>query len=435
MNRDCLADLVRWKNKKNRKPLILVGARQVGKTWLLKTFAEENYADHLYISMEKNPTMKTLFSLDYDVARIIEGLEIYAKRRLDPKNNLLIFDEIGEIPEALTSLKYFNENAPEYHIVCAGSLLGVSIHEGHSFPVGKVETMRLYPLSFMEFLNATGNEQLAQLVLKCDFGMMVAFKNQFMDLLKKYYYVGGMPEIVSTFLESNDYVEVRRLQKEIIENYERDFSKHAPKEILRSITMLWETIPSQLAKENKKFIYSAIKSGARAADYEEALLWLKDYGLVERVFRITEPGSPLKSYEDPRAFKLFVLDVGLLSALSGLRSESLLEQDALFVEFKGALTEQYVEQQFVSNGISAYYWTNKSGTSEVDFLIELQNVIVPVEVKAGINLKAKSLFVFQDKYHPDLMVRTSMADFKKIDSLVDIPLYAISAISHIYHSI
>ncbi|MDR0854310.1 MAG: ATP-binding protein [Clostridiales Family XIII bacterium] len=428
MERELLGDLLKWKDSAKRKPLLLVGARQVGKTWLLKHFAKNYYDNSVYIVFEKNPTMKTLFSLDYDVGRIIDGLEIYTGRKIEPAKTLLIFDEIQEVPDALAALKYFAENAPEYHIVCAGSLLGVSMHEGYSFPVGKVETLRLYPLSFSEFLTATGNQALAKLIATRDFAMIQAFKNRYEDMLRKYFYVGGMPEVVDAYIESGDYTKVRVLQNEIIGNYERDFSKHAPKGILRSITMLWETIASQLAKENKKFIYSAIKSGARASDYEEALLWLQNYGVVEIVHRVTQANTPLKAYADLRAFKLFVLDVGLLSAMSNLRAETLLEGDAMFVEFKGSLTEQYVLQQLVANGIAAYYWTNKSGTSEVDFLIYSSRGALPIEVKAGVNLKAKSLFVYRDKFHPVNMLRTSMADYKDVDGLVDMPLYAISAL-------
>ncbi|MDO5136805.1 MAG: DUF4143 domain-containing protein, partial [Eubacteriales bacterium] len=324
------------------------------------------------------------------------------------------------------------ENAPQYHIVCAGSLLGIALHEGTSFPVGKVDFLRLYPLSFKEFLMAVGKERFAGLLDKKDFDMITSFKQTYIDALKHYYYVGGMPEAVQRFVENNDFNEVREIQKRILAAYEQDFSKHAPNEIVPRIRMLWNSIPSQLAKENKKFIYGLVREGARAKEYEAAILWLTDCGLVHKVSRVNTPGMPLKAYEDMKAFKLFVLDVGLLGCMTGLRQRTLLDGNDLFAEFKGALTDQYVCQQLKTlDDLGIYYYTNDRGSCEVDFVVDTGERIVPVEVRAEINLKAKSLKTYRDKYAPELAVRTSMADYRQEEWLVNLPLYAIVQIKEI----
>ena len=430
MYRIAIEKLYKWKNSKRRKPLIIEGARQVGKTWLMKEFGEQAYADTVYINFDSNSRMADLFSADLDTDRLIMGLELYAGRKINPENTLLIFDEVQEVPRALASLKYFYENAPQYHIVCAGSLLGIALHQGTSFPVGKVDFLKLYPLSFSEFLMATGNERFAELLKKQDYEMITSFKQTYIDALKHYYFVGGMPEAVQSFAESKDFNEVRAIQKRILAAYEQDFSKHAPNEIVPKIRMLWNSIPSQLARENKKFIYGLVREGGRAREYETAIMWLSDCGLVHKVSRVNAAGIPLKAYEDLKAFKLFIVDVGLLGCMTGLRQRTLLDGDDLFVEFKGALTEQYVCQQLKTiEDLGIYYYTNDRGSCEIDFVVDTGEQIVPIEVKAETNLRAKSLKTYRERFEPELSVRTSMADYKKEDWLLNLPLYAIENIA------
>ena len=430
MYRIAIEKLYKWKNSKRRKPLIIEGARQVGKTWLMKEFGKQAYADTVYINFDSNSRMADLFSADLDTDRLIMGLELYAGRKINPENTLLIFDEVQEVPRALASLKYFYENAPQYHIVCAGSLLGIALHHGTSFPVGKVDFLKLYPLSFSEFLMATGNERFAELLKKQDYEMITSFKQTYIDALKHYYFVGGMPEAVQSFAESKDFNEVRAIQKRILAAYEQDFSKHAPNEIVPKIRMLWNSIPSQLARENKKFIYGLVREGGRAREYETAIMWLSDCGLVHKVSRVNAAGIPLKAYEDLKAFKLFIVDVGLLGCMTGLRQRTLLDGDDLFVEFKGALTEQYVCQQLKTiEDLGVYYYTNDRGSCEIDFVVDTGEQIVPIEVKAETNLRAKSLKTYRERFEPELSVRTSMADYKKEDWLLNLPLYAIENIT------
>ncbi len=429
MYRIAIENLFKWKESKYRKPLIIEGARQVGKTWLMKEFGKQAYKDTVYINFDSNFRMAELFASDLDTERLISGLELYAGHKIDPSSTLLIFDEVQEVPRALTSLKYFCENAPQYHIVCAGSLLGIALHQGTSFPVGKVDFMKLYPLSFKEFLMAVGKERFAELLDNRDFQMITAFKQTYIDALKQYYFVGGMPEAVQCFIENSDFNQVREIQKRILGAYMQDFSKHAPNEIVPRIRMLWNSIPSQLAKENKKFIYGLILEGARAKDYEIAIMWLSDCGLVHKVNRVNVAGIPLRAYEDLRAFKLFVLDVGLLGCMAGLRQQTLLEGNALFVEFKGALTEQYVCQQLKTRkDLDIFYYTNDRGSCEVDFVVNIDGQIVPVEVKAEINLRSKSLKTYREKFSPEISVRASMADYRKGDGLINLPLYMIGQI-------
>ena len=430
MYRIAIEKLYKWKNNKRRKPLIIEGARQVGKTWLMKEFGKQAYADTVYINFDSNSRMANLFSADLDTDRLIMGLELYAGRKINPENTLLIFDEVQEVPRALASLKYFYENAPQYHIVCAGSLLGIALHQGTSFPVGKVDFLKLYPLSFSEFLMATGNERFAELLKNKDYEMITSFKQTYIDALKHYYFIGGMPEAVQSFAESKDFNEVRAIQKRILAAYEQDFSKHAPNEIVPKIRMLWNSIPSQLARENKKFIYGLVREGGRAREYETAIMWLSDCGLVHKVSRVNAAGIPLKAYEDLKAFKLFVVDVGLLGCMTGLRQRTLLDGDDLFVEFKGALTEQYVCQQLKTiEDLGVYYYTNDRGSCEIDFVVDTGEQIVPIEVKAETNLRAKSLKTYRERFEPELSVRTSMADYKKEDWLLNLPLYAIENIT------
>ena len=430
MYRIAIEKLYKWKNSKYRKPLIIEGARQVGKTWLMKEFGKQAYTDTVYINFDSNSRMADLFASDLNPDRLIFGLELYAGRKINPDNTLLIFDEVQEVPRALASLKYFYENAPQYHIVCAGSLLGIALHQGTSFPVGKVDFLKLYPLSFSEFLMATGNERFAELLKNRDYDMITGFKQTYIDALKNYYFIGGMPEAVQSFTENKDFNEVREIQKRILAAYEQDFSKHAPNEIVPRIRMLWNSIPSQLARENKKFIYGLVREGGRAREYETAIMWLSDCGLVHKVSRVNSVGVPLKAYEDLKAFKLFILDVGLLGCMAGLRRRTLLDGNDLFIEFKGALTEQYVCQQLKTiDDLGVYYYTNDRGSCEIDFVIDIGEQIVPVEVKAETNLRAKSLKTYRERFEPELSVRTSMADYKKEDWLVNLPLYAIENIT------
>ena len=434
MQRTAIEKLKKWKDKKGHKPLIIEGARQVGKTWLMKEFGKQYYEQVVYLHFDNNPELAAVFENDYKIPRLIESFEILSGIKINPDNTLIIFDEVQECPRALTSLKYFNENAPEYDIIAAGSLLGLIHHEGTGFPVGKVSFLNLYPMDFFEFARALREERFIELIEKKDFQMMSIFKNECEKLVKMYCYIGGMPEVVQDFINNRDYKKVREIQKTILASYENDFSKHVPANTVEKIRMLWQTIPSQLAKENKKFIYSAIKTGARAKEYELALLWLKDAGLVYQVNRIKKPDLPLIAYQDFEAFKLFVVDVGLLSALTNLDVKTILEKTQIFEEFKGAIAEQYVYQQLKSaeDDMPIYYWSNDSSRSEVDFVVQLDGYVIPVEVKAEKNLKAKSLKNFIQDYKSEKSVRTSLADYKLNDNnLYDIPLYAIGNIEAI----
>ena len=426
MYRYAMKNLREWKNRKNRKPLIIEGARQVGKTWLMKEFGRQEYTNTVYINFDSNSRMAELFSADLDISRILRGIEIYTGKKINSENTLIIFDEVQEVPKALSSLKYFYEDAPEYHVVCAGSLLGIALHGGTSFPVGKVEFLKLYPMSFREFLTATGRKPYVELLEQKDHQMITSFKQVYIDALKEYYYVGGMPEAVLSYSHKQDLKDVRDIQNMILAAYEQDFSKHALVSIVPKIRMVWNSIPSQLAKENRKFIYGLLRKGARAKDYEAAIMWLADCGLVHKVSRITTPNLPLKAYEDLRSARLYLVDIGLLGALAGLKQSTLLDGNGMFVEFKGALTEQYVLQQLVTDpDIGIYYYTNDRGNCEIDFLIDEGDKVIPLEVKAEINLKAKSLKTYREKYSPEVAVRTSMADYKENDGLVDMPLYMI----------
>ena len=429
MYRIAIEKLYRWKESRRRKPLIIQGARQVGKTWLMKEFGRSAYRDMVYINFDSNSRMAELFASDLNTDRLIMGIELYAGKKIDPDSTLLIFDEVQEVPRALSSLKYFYENAPQYHIICAGSLLGIALHEGTSFPVGKVDFLELYPLSFREFLMAVTGIQFAKLLDSQDYKMITSFKQTYIEALKQYYFIGGMPEAVENFTEERDFYEVREVQKRILEAYEQDFSKHAPLEIVPKIRMVWNSIPSQLAKENKKFLYGLVREGGRAKEYETAIMWLCDCGLVYKIERVKGGGIPLKAYVDQKAFKLFVVDVGLLGCMTGLSPKILLDGNDLFTEFKGALTEQYVCQQLKTlENLSIYYYTNDRGSCEVDFVVDTGERTVPVEVKAEVNLKAKSLKTYYEKYQHEISIRTSMADYRPEEWLMNLPLYAIEEI-------
>lgn len=426
MYREAIKQLETWKDSPNRKPLILRGVRQVGKTWLMREFGRTHYQTCAYISMDENERMEEAFREAFDIERIIMLLEIEAGFKIEPENTLIIFDEVQEIPRALKSLKYFYETAPQYHIIAAGSLLGIALHEGTSFPVGKVDFCDLYPLTFQEFLLACGEERLVSILDKNDFSAMRVLKTKFTDYLKYYYYVGGMPEAVLDFVTNKDWNSVRAIQNKLLFAYENDLSKHAPSEIVTRIRMLWNSIPTQLAKENKKFIYGLVREGARAREYEVAITWLLDIGLVHKVNRVKKPDFPLRAYQDFSAFKLFIVDIGLLGAMSRLDAKIILEGNRLFEEFKGALTEQYVLQQLLVNPENdIFYWSADNATAEVDFVIQTSEKIFPLEVKASENLRAKSLKSFTQKYSLPEAVRTSMSDYRQQDWLVNFPLYNI----------
>lgn len=426
MNRDALEYLMKWKESKFRKPLIIKGARQVGKTWLMRKFGENYYSSVAYINFENNDRMKQLFDKDYDIDRLIFGLQIESNTQID-ENTLVIFDEIQEVPKALTSLKYFKENAPQYHVLAAGSALGVGLHEGYSFPVGKVDFLNLYPMTFLEFLQASENNQLVDLIKSRDFDLMTVFKDKLIDLLKHYYFIGGMPEAVFVYQETYDLNQVRDVHRRLIDGYEQDFSKHVPNLLLPRVRMAWQSIPAQLSRENRKFVYGLVKEGARAREYEIALQWLFDMNVAAKVVRITKPDIPLNAYQDPNSFKIFMNDVGLLSTLSNLDMKRLLEGNQIFEEFKGALTEQFVFQEIRSlDNLTPHYWSADRSSAEVDFVIEYEGKIVPIEVKATNNLRGKSLKSYFDRYHPEKSIRTSLADFRDEGWLINIPLYALS---------
>lgn len=429
MYRKAIESLRAWKKSPRRIPLILRGGRQVGKTWLMEEFGRREYETCAYINFEGNDRMLRLFSGDLDVSRILSGLRLETGCAIDPEKTLIVFDEIQAVPMALTSLKYFQENAPEYHVIAAGSLLGVALHPETSFPVGKVDFCDIAPLDFSEFLRAMGKEEFLSVLEKGEWEIVSSFRDTFVELLKQYLLIGGMPEVVSVFSETRGYEEARAIQRRILAAYEQDVSKHAPNEAVPRIRMLWNSIPSQLARENRKFLYGLVREGARAREYELALTWLIDCGLVHRVKRVTKPGMPLRAYEELSAFKLFLLDVGLLSAMTELDPKTLLDGSRIFEEFKGALTEQYVLQQLkATDALPVNYWSADSGTAEVDFVIQSHGLIVPVEVKAAENLKAKSLRVYREKFAPEISVRTSLSDFRREAWLVNIPLYGISQI-------
>lgn len=425
MYRIAMESLKKWKEKKDRLPLILMGARQVGKTWLLKEFGKLCFEDVCYINFENPGMVADIFEGTIIPERVIEYLGAYHGRKIKPQETLLIFDEVQAVPRALTALKYFAEEAPEYAICCAGSLLGVTLHSGTSFPVGKVDFLSMNPMSFYEFLLANGEEMLIEWSINhTQEKMPELLRGKYIDYLKKYFVIGGMPSIVKKWLETGDYVEISAEQKKLLFSYENDFSKHAPGNIVPKIHHIWNSIPSQLAKENKKFIYGLAKEGARAREYEDALLWLKDSAMIRRVGLVTGGRLPLKAYENLKAFKIYHLDIGLLRMLCEIEPQIILGAEAVFKEFNGALTEQFVLQELQTMEIapSIYYWS-EGATSEVDYIFSYKNHIIPVEAKAGMSVHAQSLKVFCEKYHPEIMIRTSLKEFRIDGNMMNLPLY------------
>ena len=426
MERLVLQRLKEWKERKDRKPLIVNGARQVGKTWALREFAKREYAKEAYIICRKNELVEQVFKQDFNVERILLSLSAIIHVDITPGDTLIILDEVQEIPEAIEALKYFCENAPEYHIAVAGSLLGISLHHDVSYPVGKVNEIDIYPMSYGEFLLAKGEKQCYQLLEEQNFEITNLLHEKYVDLLRQYYYVGGMPEAVKKYVESGALKEVRRIQKEILKGYERDFSKHSPKEQIERIKMVWKSIPSQLFKDNKKFIYGALRQGARAKDFEIAIEWLVDSGLLYKVPRCTKPALPLDIYEDFSVFKLYLLDIGLLGAMVNVDPAQILINNQIFSEYKGGMTEEYVLQEMKSRNISPIYY-NKTDDSrlELDFIIQYKGKLLPIEVKAEGNVRANSLMSLL-KANPDLQaVRFSMLPYKKQEQLFCVPLYVV----------
>lgn len=428
MYRKIISDLKKWKDKKERLPLILKGARQVGKTWILQEFGKECFEDILYINFENANNISDLFDGDINPKRIIEYLSAVHHKRIEPEKTLIIFDEIQELPRALTSLKYFAEQAPEYPICCAGSLLGVFLHDKVSFPVGKVDFLELQPLDFEEFLIANNEEELIKLIRNNKMEKIPnLIADKLKDYLKKYFVIGGMPRAVKTWIEEKDFEQVEQVQKGILEAYSRDFSKHTDSNTATKIEYVWRSIPSQLAKENRKFVYGVVKDGARAREYENAINWLKDTGLVRIVNRVKRGDKqPLKAYEDLKSFKIYLLDIGLLRVLCELSYETIIEADTIYNEFNGLLTEQFVLQELknINKINTVYYWSNEY-TSEIDFVFSYKNLILPVEAKAGVNVKAQSLKVFINEYRSKLAIRYSLLNITLDNNLLNIPLYLI----------
>lgn len=429
MKRIALKLLQEWKNREDRKPLILRGARQVGKTWLMKEFGAVAYKNVAYVNFESNQMMRTLFETDFSVERILLAVEAVTGIKPDPDETLIIFDEIQEAPRGLTALKYFCENAPQYHLMAAGSLLGIALHQGSSFPVGKVDFVDLYPMTFEEFLMALEQEKLLKLLDSLDWSLISLFKEQLIDLLRQYYFVGGMPEVVSSYSREKNLERVRSIQQTILRAYDQDFSKHAPVAEVPRIRLIWNSIPAQLSKENKKFVYGLIKEGARAREFELAIGWLVDCGLVYKIQRVKKAAMPLKVYEDFSSFKLYMLDCGLLGAMTEAPIALMLVNNSVFSEFKGMFTEQYVLQQFMADdATSVYYWSSERSDGELDFVIQCQEQILPIEVKAEENLHAKSLRSFIGR-HPELIgLRLSMSDYREEEWMTNVPLYAVSLI-------
>lgn len=426
MERFAIQQLKVWKENPRRKPLVLMGARQVGKTWLMKEFGRKFYEKVAYVSFFNNETVAKEFKTDYDVKRLLSVLNIASGVTITPGDTLVILDEIQNAPEAFEALKYFCEDAPEYHVMVAGSLLGVALHKGISYPVGKVDLLDLHPLSFREYLYAVGEKQLSDAIQTKDYSVIDLFSEKYISHLKNYYFVGGMPGVVDIFRQDSDYQGARKVQRDIIAQYRGDFGKHADARELPKINMVWDSIPMQLAKENKKFFFGKMKQGARSGDFEVAIQWLLDSGLVHKVHRVNEPRVPLAAYKDFSAYKLFFLDVGLLGAMSELDAQTILEGNRLFVEFKGALTEQFVLQQLVCDtSYTPYYFGTESATFEQDFLVQKGMEAVPIEVKAETNVRSQSLRAFYEKFHPEKSVRFSLLPYKDQDWMVNIPLYAV----------
>lgn len=428
MYRKIIERLKEWRASDDRKPLVLLGARQVGKTWLMKEFGQTCYDSMAYLNCDNEPLAKDLFNTDYSIPRILLAIQAITGVKVEPGRTLIVIDEIQEAPRGLHSLKYFCENAPEYHVVAAGSLLGVTLGQKESFPVGKVNMLQVHPMDFEEFMVATGNEALLDSMYQGDWTLLDMLDTKYQELLRQYYFVGGMPEVVKQYVLHQDLKQVRVIQSEIMESYRKDVAKHASKSEAVRITQVLDAIVSQLTKENKKFIYGVIRKGARAAQYELAIQWLIDAGIVYKVPRISTIKTPLKVYEDVEAFKLFLLDCGLFGLLADAPANQVLTNKNIFKEYKGAFTEQYVFQQLEALNIHPHYWSNDTTPAEIDFVIQAGGRAIPVEVKAEGNVRAKSMSEYI-KNHPDDQLkglRISMRGYVDQDWMENIPLYAIA---------
>lgn len=425
MERKVLNKLLAWKNNKRRKPLVIEGARQVGKTWAVKELGIRHYQHLAYINFEEAKHLQGLFVQDYDTDRILRAIRTQCSVPCDAGKTLIFLDEIQEAEGGLTALKYFQENCPEQHVIVAGSLLGISLHKGVSFPVGKVNFLQMHPMNFIEFLEAVGDVALAAAIEAKDFDLLGLFHDKLTGRLKEYYFVGGMPEAVQAFADDAEWNEVRDIQNAILRGYEDDFSKHAESTLVERLRQVWHSVPSQLSRENKKFVFGLVREGARAREYEAALQWMFDAGILHQVNGVTKPGIPLSAYRDEKAFKVFLVDVGLLSAMSGLDAKTLLYGSDVFTEFKGALTEQYVFQQLKEeNGL--YYWSKDNSRQEIDLLMQRDNVLLPIECKADENLKAKSLKSFIDEQNIRRAIKVSMKPYRDSgEVIVNVPLYMV----------
>lgn len=426
MKRNIYAQLIDWKSQSHRKPLILNGVRQCGKTYILKKFGQEAFDNLAYVSCDRNENLQAIYAGDFDTTRIIRGLSALTGEDIIPGKTLIFLDEVQAFPQALEALKNFCEDAPEYHIVVAGSLLGVALHAGVSFPVGKVQTMRLYPMDFEEFLMAMGEDQLLKLMRSKDYGLMNALHEKLKDYLRQYYYVGGMPEVVKSYAEEKLLNQVRTIQNEILSNYASDFSKHAPTQEVSRIDMVWQSILGQLSKENKRFVYGVLKKGGRAKEFELAIRWLVDAGLVYKITKVSKPELPLKFYEDLSAFKLYLCDCGLMGAMADTAAKDVLLGDKVFTEYKGAFTEQYVLQQLLASGLThIYYYSSDTSRMEMDFLVQRDGDLLPIEVKGGTSLKATSLHNYLMEHPSILAIRYSMQPYRQQENITNMPLYGV----------
>ena len=431
MKRFAYESLVAWSRKPDgkRKPLLMEGARQVGKTWLARELGRNEFKSYIELNFEKQTALRSLFELDFDISRILLAISAFSGKTVTAGETLIFFDEIQWAPRGLLSLKYFFAEHPEYHIIAAGSLLGVIDHQGDSFPVGKVDYLNVFPMNYSEFLLACGKEKFYDILKSNDWSLINVMFEQFERALRNYYYVGGMPEAVQTFVDCGDYSKVRTVQRALIKSYKRDFSKHPPKDIVPRMHMVWDSIPGHLSKENKKFVYSAVRPGGRAKDFETAIQWLVDAGVAYKQTRVTAGESPLNGFEDEQAFRLFLVDIGLLGAMCGLNRRTLIDGSEFYKQYKGAMTEQYVMQELKASGyeeLNIHYWSPDVGEAELDFVIETNGHIAPIEAKAEQNLKAKSLKIFSKKYNPQLTFRTSLSPYFKGDNVTDIPLFALT---------
>lgn len=426
MKRKIYSKLIEWKKSPSHKPLILNGVRQCGKTYIMKEFGKNEFQTFAYVNCDRNENLHQIFEGGFNISKIIRGISALSGVDIIPGKTLIFLDEVQSFPLVLESLKYFCEDAPDYHVAVAGSLLGIALHSGVSFPVGKVQTMKLYPMDFEEFLMAKGEQQLLRIMHDHDFDLLAALHEKCKDLLRQYYYVGGMPEVVKSYIDNGQLKPVRAIQNEILSNYAGDFSKHAPYQEVPRISMVWQSILGQLSRENKKFIYGALKKGGRAKEFEVAIQWLVDAGLVYKVNKCTKPQLPLKFYEDFTAFKLYLCDCGLMGAMADTAAKDVLIGDSVFTEYKGAFTEQYVLQQILSSGISdIYYYSADDSRMEMDFLMQREGALLPVEVKGGTSIKSTSLHNYLME-HPGIQaIRYSMLPYKKQDFLTNIPLYAV----------